>query len=69
MPEGSGGEAMGRDDLIAGFLLAASLGLAVGFQLLVPAGRAPTVCPLHPSIHPDCNGWQGEPAHAPASPW
>jgi len=62
MPKSSGGEAMGRDDLIAGFLLAASLGLAIGFQLLVPAGRTP-------SIHPDCNGWQGGPAHAPASPW
>jgi hypothetical protein len=53
MLESSGGEAMGRDDLIAGFLLAASLGLAVGLQLM-PAAR---------------NGWQGEPAHAPASPW
>jgi hypothetical protein len=53
MPQGSGGEAMGRDDLIAGFLLAASLGLAIGLQLM-PAAR---------------NGWQGGPAHAPASPW
>jgi|GEM_PF-5434351 len=55
MPEGSGGQAMGRTDLIAAFLLSASLGLTVGFQLMPLPQRT--------------NVWQGEPAHAPASPW
>lgn len=54
-------------ELQEAFAVAAAIGLAIGLRVLVPIGPATVRCPIHPSVHPDCIGWELRPAHAPAS--